>query len=68
MLRLPLLVPQGGAVHFIPLLILSSFHGSLYNGHEPYKYLCYLFDMLPKATTLEERLSLLPYRLDPAAY
>jgi len=38
------------------------------NGHEPYKYLCYLFDMLPKATTLEERLSLLPYRLDPSAY
>lgn len=38
------------------------------NGHEPYKYLCYLFDMLPKAKTLEERLSLLPYRLDPSVY
>jgi len=38
------------------------------NGHEPYKYLCYLFDMVPKAKTLEERLSLLPYRLDPSAY
>ena len=38
------------------------------NRHEPYKYLCYLFDMLPKAKTLEERLSLLPYRLDPSAY
>lgn len=38
------------------------------NGHEPYKYLCYLFDLLPKAKTLEERLSLLPYRLDPSSY
>ena len=38
------------------------------NGHEPYKYLCYLFDMLPKAKALEEKLSLLPYRLDPSAY
>jgi len=38
------------------------------NNHEPYKYLCYLFDMLPKAKTLEEKLSLLPYRLDPSAY
>ena len=38
------------------------------NGHEPHKYLCYLFDMLPKAKTLEERLSLLPYRLDPSVY
>jgi transposase len=38
------------------------------NRHEPYKYLCYLFDMLPKAKTLEERLSLLPYRLDPSSY
>jgi len=38
------------------------------NGHEPYKYLCYLFDMLPRAKTLEEKLSLLPYRLDPATY
>ncbi len=38
------------------------------NGHEPYKYLCYLFDMLPRATTLDEKLALLPYRLDPATY
>ncbi len=38
------------------------------NGHEPYKYLCYLFDLLPKAKTPEERLSLLPYRLDPSSY
>ena len=38
------------------------------NGHEPYKYLCYVFDLLPKAKTLEEKLSLLPYRLDPSTY
>ena len=38
------------------------------NAHEPYKYLCYIFDMLPKVKTLEERLALLPYRLDPASY
>jgi len=38
------------------------------NSHEPYKYLCYLFDMLPKAKTLEEKLNLLPYRLAPSAY
>jgi len=38
------------------------------NGHEPYKYLCYLFDELPKATTLNEKLRLLPYHLNPSSY
>lgn len=38
------------------------------NEYEAYKYLCYLFDMLLKSKTLEEKLSLLPYRLDPTAY
>ena len=38
------------------------------NGHEPYKYLCYVFDILPKAKTLEDKLMLLPYRLDPSTY
>ncbi|HOV94636.1 MAG TPA: IS66 family transposase, partial [Spirochaetales bacterium] len=38
------------------------------NGHEPYKYLCYVFDILPKAKTLEDKLMLLPYRLDPLTY
>jgi transposase len=38
------------------------------SGHEPYRYLCYLFDRLPKATTKEERLALLPYRIDPSSY
>ncbi len=38
------------------------------NGHEPYKYLCYLFNQLPKAKTLEEKRALLPYRLAPTSY
>jgi transposase len=38
------------------------------SGHEPYRYLCYLFDRLPKAKTKEERLALLPYRIDPSSY
>jgi hypothetical protein len=38
------------------------------NGHEPYKYLCYLFDALPKAKSKEEKRSLLPYILEPGSY
>ena len=38
------------------------------SGHEPYRYLCHLFDALPNAKTKEERLALLPYRIDPASY
>lgn len=38
------------------------------NGHEPYAYLCYLFEELPKCKSAEERESLLPYRLMPSAY
>jgi len=38
------------------------------NGHEPYHYLCYLFDTLPKAKSLEEKRALLPYRLAPGSY
>lgn len=38
------------------------------NGHEPYKYLCFLFDRLPTIKSPEERLTLLPYRLDPKSY
>jgi transposase len=37
-------------------------------GHEPYKYLCHVFDRLPTLTTKEDRLSLLPYNLDPTSY
>ena len=38
------------------------------NGHEPYQYLCHIFDQLPAMKSLEERLTLLPYRLDPKSY
>ena len=38
------------------------------NGHEPYKYLCHLFNELPKAKSLEEKRALLPYRLAPKSY
>lgn len=37
-------------------------------GHEPYKYLCHVFDRLPTLTTKEDRLLLLPYILDPQSY
>ena len=48
--------------------LYSLIETSKSNGHEPYKYVCYLFDLLPKAKTLEERISLLPYRIDPLSY
>lgn len=38
------------------------------NGHEPYAYLCHLFDALPNCSTDAEREALLPYRLDPSSY
>jgi len=38
------------------------------NGHEPYHYLCYLFNELPKAKSLEGKLQLLPYRIGPTDY
>jgi transposase len=38
------------------------------NGHEPLRYLEYLFDRLPCCTTVQEREALLPYRLLPASY
>ncbi|MDR2363801.1 MAG: transposase domain-containing protein [Spirochaetaceae bacterium] len=37
------------------------------NGHEPYRYLCYVFDRLPGAKTPEDIDALLPYNLSPAA-
>ena len=36
------------------------------NGHEPYRYLCYLFQELLKARTSDNIRRLLPYHLDPA--
>lgn len=38
------------------------------NGHEPYAYLCHLFNVLPTCTTEADREALLPYRLDPSSY
>lgn len=38
------------------------------NGHEPYRYLCHLFDRLPLASTDEDISALLPYVLKPGTY
>lgn len=38
------------------------------NGHEPYAYLCHLFERMPTCRTESEREALLPYRLDPSSY
>jgi len=38
------------------------------NGHEPYAYLCHLFETLPTCGTEAEREMLLPYRLEPSSY
>jgi transposase len=38
------------------------------NGHEPFRYLAYVFDKLPLCTTNEEREALLPYRLSTSSY
>lgn len=38
------------------------------NGHEPFAYLCHLFDRLPQLTDEAEIRRLLPYVLDPKAY
>jgi len=38
------------------------------NGHEPYRYLCYLFDNFPLAESPEACERLLPYRLKPGEY
>lgn len=35
------------------------------NGHEPYRYLSWLFDRLPACNTLAEKSALLPYRVRP---
>jgi len=36
------------------------------NGHDPYGYLCYLFDRLPRCVSERELRDLLPYVLDPS--
>lgn len=37
------------------------------NGHEPYGYLCYLFDRLPLCVGEDELRALLPYNIDPSS-
>ena len=48
--------------------IYSMIETAKANGHEPYHYLCYLFNELPKAKRLEEKLQFLPYRIAPTDY
>jgi len=48
--------------------IYSMIETAKANGHEPYRYLCYLFDELPKVKSLEQKRSLLPYILKPGSY
>lgn len=48
--------------------IFSLIETAKANGHDPFRYLTYLFEQLPLATTLDEQLALLPYRLDPKSY
>ena len=38
------------------------------NRHEPFAYLSYLFDRLPRCGSTEEKLALLPYRCSPSVY
>jgi len=38
------------------------------NGHEPYRYLCHLFENLPLAIADQQVEALLPYNLDPKNY
>jgi len=38
------------------------------NGHEPYRYLCHLFENLPYAITDAQLEQFLPYNLDPKKY
>lgn len=38
------------------------------NGHEPYRYLCHLFETMPRIDDDSDLSALLPYRLDPKAY
>jgi hypothetical protein len=33
------------------------------NGIDPYRYLCWLFERLPKATSVDEYAALVPWRL-----
>ena len=49
-------------------LLYSLIETAKANGHEPYRYLCYLFDTLPHIEGKKAISALLPYRLDPKKY
>jgi len=57
--------PAGAAAS---ALLYSLIETAKANGHEPYRYLCHLFDTLPLVEGDEALSGLLPYRLDPKAY
>jgi transposase len=46
--------------------LYSAIETAKANGHEPYRYLRYLFQELPRAQTPDDIRRLLPYHLDPA--
>ena len=45
--------------------LMSIIETAKANGHEPYKYLRYLFEELPKSQGEDELRKLLPYNIDP---
>ncbi len=48
--------------------IFSLIETAKANRHEPYAYLCHLFDALPTCRTEAEQEALLPCRLNPSSY
>jgi len=57
--------PEGAAAS---AALYSLIETAKANEHEPYRYLCHLFDTLPRVDDDEALADLLPYRLDPKAY
>jgi transposase len=45
--------------------LYSIVQTAILNGHDPYRYLLYLFELLPRSSTDEELRALLPNRLGP---
>lgn len=48
--------------------IFSLIETAKANGHDPFRYLTYLFEQLPRTAKGDGQLALLPYRLDPKSY
>jgi len=49
-------------------LLYSLIETAKANDHEPYRYLCHLFDAIPRVDNDQALLELLPYRLNPKSY